>query len=141
LIRRGPLLYLVFPALLAGALIWGRTRGSLELETPLLGIFPGASTFLPEAGILHAYASDGTLLGWAATGSANGYGGPMTLLVGIDTLGSVAGVEVVEQRETPIFWRMVRAPTYFEHVTGTGFRQITRPSAPRALCPCTAQPL
>jgi hypothetical protein len=124
LIRRGPLLYLVALVLLAGALLWDRTRGSLELEPPLLRIFPEASTFQPQGGILQAYDSGGTLLAWAATGSANGYGGPMTLLVGIDTLGGVAGVEVVEHRETPIFWRMVRAPTYFEHVTGTGFRQI-----------------
>ncbi|MFC1575339.1 FMN-binding protein [Gemmatimonadota bacterium] len=119
------LLYLMALAFLAGAIIWGRTRGARELEPPLLRVFPEAGGFRLQEGVHHAYARDGTLLGWAATGTANGYGGPMILLVGIDTLGGVAGVEVVEHRETPIFWRMVRAPAYFEHIAGTDFREVS----------------
>ena len=48
----------------------------------------------------------------------------MLLVVGIDTLGDVAGVRVVEQRETPVFWRMVRAPDYFRGITGSPFDSI-----------------
>ena len=117
--------YLLALAFLAGAVVWGRTRGALDLEPPLSRIFPEATTFQIQAGLQHAYAPDGTLLGWAATGTANGYGGPMVLLVGIDTLGVVVGVEVVEQRETPIFWRMVRARDYFDLVAGTGFQELS----------------
>ena len=112
-------------ALLAGALAWGRTRSALELDAPLQRVFPEAASFRIEADVHAAFSSDGTLLGWAGTGRASGYGGPMVLLVGFDTLGLVVGVEVVEQRETPIFWRMVRAPDYFRAVSGFPFRDIS----------------
>lgn len=118
-------LYVLALAFLAGALVWGRSRGALELEPSLQRIFPDAASFESETGIHHTYSSSGTLLGWAATGTEKGYGGPMTLLVGIDTLGVVAGVEVVEQRETPIFWRMVRVPDYLEFVTGKAFQEVS----------------
>ena len=122
--RKGAL-YLGALVLLAGALIWGRSQQVLELDSPLQRVFPEAARFEPIGGIHHAFGPEGRLLGWAATGSANGYGGPMVLLVGIDTLGVVAGVEVVEQRETPIFWRMVRAGDYFEAVTGIAFEEVS----------------
>jgi hypothetical protein len=64
------------------------------------------------------------LLGWAALGKANGYGGPILLVVGIDLEGEVAGVEVVEHRETPIFFRMVRSDAYFEEVVGADFQEV-----------------
>ena len=93
---RRSLLYLLSFAILAGALIWGRTQAVLELDSPLKRVFPDATQFQVDQGTHLAYGADGALLGWAATGSANGYGGPMVLLVGIDTLGVVVGVEVVQ---------------------------------------------
>ena len=39
--------------------------------------------------------------------------------------GVVVGVEMVEQRETPIFWRMVRAGIYFKAISGAHFQEIT----------------
>jgi uncharacterized protein with FMN-binding domain len=125
MMNRRLLVYTFALALLAGALAWGRTRSGLELDAPLRRVLPEAASFRIEAGVHVAFSSDGTLLGWAGSGSADGYGGPMVLLVGFDTLGVVAGVEVVEQRETPIFWRMVRAPDYFRAITGSPFREIS----------------
>ena len=122
---RRALIYLASLVLPVGALIWGRTQDVLELESPLQRIFPDATHFRVEGGVHHAFGAEGTLMGWAATGSANGYGGPMVLLVGLDTLGVVVGIKVVEQRETPIFWRMVRAENYFDFVAGTGFREVS----------------
>ena len=88
---------------------------------PIGEIFPTAVTVEPASGIFHAYNDDGVLLGWAASGSAAGYGGPMLLVAGIDTLGSIVGVRVVEQRETPIFWRMARSEDILDSFTGTRF--------------------
>jgi hypothetical protein len=48
----------------------------------------------------------------------------MLIVVGIDTLGSVVGARVVEQRETPLFWRMVRADDYLEGVAGSTYDQV-----------------
>jgi hypothetical protein len=48
----------------------------------------------------------------------------MLLVVGVDTLGQVAGIQVVEQRETPVFWRMARPSQYFRAISGSGFDEI-----------------
>jgi hypothetical protein len=109
---------------LAGALAYGWVHAASDLEPHLREIFPGAAAFQTQEGIHHAYNASGLLVGWAGTGSANGYGGPMLLLVGVDTLGAVAGIRVVEQRETPIFWRMVRAGEYIGRVTGIRFDDL-----------------
>jgi len=100
------------------ALLWGKTRAAPELGPLLLEIYPDAEILQLQRGVHHAYDASGALLGWAATGEGRGYGGPITLLVGIDTSGTVAGIRVVEQRETPIFWRMARAQEFFRGVTG-----------------------
>ncbi len=119
--RRSLYLYLFAALLLAGALAYGRTRGAPDLETPTREVFPGAGTVALQRDVLHVYDEEEVLIGWAGTGSAAGYGGPMVLLVGIDTLGQVAGVRVIEQRETPIFWRMVRSSKYFDALLGSHF--------------------
>jgi NosR/NirI family transcriptional regulator, nitrous oxide reductase regulator len=124
--RKGARLYglLLAALLLALALVLGRTRAAPELEPLVREIFPESSAIQVQRGIQHAYGPSGALLGWAATGEARGYGGPLSLLVGIDTLGSVAGIRVVEQRETPIFWRMARAQEYFRGVTGRRYDEL-----------------
>jgi len=110
--------------LLAGALVYGRTRSAPDLITPIQEIFPGSQRVEVQRGIHHVYDEAGELMGWAGAERSNGYGGPMVLIVGIDSLGLVAGVRVVEQRETPIFWRMVRASEYFRGITGSRFHSI-----------------
>ena len=122
--RRSLYPYLFAALLLVGALVYGRTRGAPDLETPTREIFPEAVSVSPQRDVLHVYDGDEVLIGWAGTGSAAGYGGPMVLLVGIDTMGQVVGIQVIEQRETPIFWRMVRSSTYFDRLLGSRFDDI-----------------
>jgi hypothetical protein len=111
--------------LLAGALAYGRTRGAPDLETPAREIFPRAASIALRQGVLHVYDGEEALIGWAGTGSAAGYGGPTLLLAGIDTLGQVVGIRVIEQRETPIFWRMVRSSDYFDALSGSHFEDVS----------------
>lgn len=119
------LLRFLFAAVfLAGALAYGRTRAAPDLITPVREIFPGSQRVEVQRGIHHVYGDDGEVLGWAGAGTASGYGGPLLLVVGIDTVGRVAGVRVVEQRETLVFWRMVRASDYFQGITGSSFDSI-----------------
>jgi hypothetical protein len=42
----------------------------------------------------------------------------------LDTLGAVAGIRVVEERETRVFWRMARAPEYFRALVGMRYDDI-----------------
>ena len=122
--RRTLLRILIVFATLALALAFGRTRAAPDLTVPIGEIFSEATSFVEERGVFRAYDGEGLLLGWAASGSESGYGGPMVLVAGIDTLGRVAGVRVVEQRETPIFWRMARAPEYFNALVGVPYDEI-----------------
>ena len=89
--------------ILTGALAYGRTRSAPDLTVPIREIFPESQRIEIQGGVHHAYDGAGVLLGWAGAGAADGYGGPLLLVAGIDTLGQVAGVRVVEQRETPVF--------------------------------------
>jgi hypothetical protein len=114
-----PLIYLGALVLLAGALAYGWSHSVQDLQPHLAEIFPSAASFQVRDGVHLALNDAGRTVGYAATGSASGYGGPMVLLVGVDTAGAVVGVEVVAERETPIFWRMVRAPTYFDGIRGS----------------------
>lgn len=110
--------------ILAGALAYGWTHNAPDFVTPIRTIFPESQRIEVRQGVHHVWGSGGTLIGWAGVGTADGYGGPMLLVVGIDTLGLVAGVQVVEQRETPVFWRMVRSPDYIREITGAQYNAI-----------------
>ena len=126
-VRRPParLIRFSFAALfLAGALAYGLTHNAPDLLTPIGEIFPESREIEARRGIHQVLGEGGVVLGWGGAESANGYGGPMLLVVGVDTLGKVAGVRVVEQRETPIFWRMVRANEYFRGITGSRFDDV-----------------
>ncbi len=117
-------LYLLAAAVLAGALTYGRTRAAPDPAPLIEEVFPDVAAIQLRAGIHHVYDTGGELLGWAGTGTAEGYGGPMVLLVGIDTVGAVVGLRVVEQRETPIFWKLARASEFLRAVTGSRFDEV-----------------
>ncbi len=116
-------LLVVFVAL-GLAVRYGHTRAAPDLTVPIGEIFPQAATFVQESHVFYVYDDDEALLGWAASGSASGYGGPMLLVAGIDTLGQVVGARIVEQRETPIFWRMARASEYLSAIGGAHYDAI-----------------
>jgi hypothetical protein len=130
-VTRGPskkhrikaVVYLAVFVALAAALSYGRTRAAPNLTEPIGEIFPTAAAFEVDGGVFGVYDDVGTQLGWAASGSAIGYGGSMLLVVGLDTLGQILGARVVEQRETPIFWRMVRGEDILESFAGVRFNE------------------
>ena len=122
--RTKAVVYLVVFVALAAALSYGRTRAAPNLTVPIGEIFPAAVTFELDGGIFHVYDEGGLQLGWAASGGAVGYGGPMLLVAGIDTMGQIVGVRVVEQRETPIFWRMARAGDLMASFSGRRYDEV-----------------
>jgi NosR/NirI family nitrous oxide reductase transcriptional regulator len=107
--------------LLAGALVWGRSHRSPDWRSAISELYPEAGEVRQQGQVFQVLGPSGMTLGWAGTGRAGGYGGPLLLVAGIDTLGRIVGARVVEQRETPVFWRMVRSPAYFDAVTGSPF--------------------
>jgi NosR/NirI family nitrous oxide reductase transcriptional regulator len=107
--------------ILGAALAYGRTRAAPDIATPIRAMFPSAAALTAVRGVIHVRDTQQRLIGWAATGSAQGYGGPLLVVTGIDSLGLVVGVHIIEQRETPVFWRMVRAPEVLGSLTGRRF--------------------
>ena len=116
--------YLLAVAALAAALWYGHAHHSLDLVDPVQKIFPDAEGLRPHGSIYQVIDQKGDQLGWAGTGTASGYGGPLLIVVGIDSSGTVVGARVVEERETPIFWRMVRAETYLARISGSHYERV-----------------
>ncbi len=84
-----------------GAAAWlGARRPEPDLYPFLKRAWPGASYEALDAGRFRV-TRDGTLLGFAATGSDYGYGGPMTLAVTVTPDGRLHSLAVLEYRDTP----------------------------------------
>lgn len=56
----------------------------------------------------------GEVVGYAATGTGSGYGGPMEVMVGVAPDGHILGVEMVAERESPGFFRLVEGSNLFD---------------------------
>jgi hypothetical protein len=111
-------------AALVAASIWGRARTLPDLEPYVLDLFGEDALIGESSGLLSVHNEAGALLGWAAAGEANGYGGPLLIVSAVDTSGNMIGACIVEHRETPVFYRMVRSTDYFESAAGIPFTDI-----------------
>lgn len=86
---------------------------------------------LPEAGRFEAlrdncYAARGKgssqeLLGYVRIGEASGYGGPIRLAVAIDLHGDIRGLAIVNQKETPSFFRQSLAGGVLKSMVGKSY--------------------
>ncbi len=106
--RRATLPFLALVAL-AWAFAWhlGSQRPEPDLYPFLKRCWPGAD-FRPLAGGRFEVRRQGETLGFAAAGSAGGYGGPITLAVATDPEGRIARVALLEYRDTPDLMRSSR---------------------------------
>ncbi|MDR3121653.1 MAG: RnfABCDGE type electron transport complex subunit G [Clostridiales bacterium] len=67
---------------------------------------------------LYQAQADGVLAGYVATVLAQGYGGEVTVIVGIDGTGRVAGVRVAKHSETPGLGANAAKPEFYEPFAG-----------------------
>ena len=56
---------------------------------------------------------DGAHVGWALKVSSRGYGGPMVVVIGLDTSGSVTGATILSHNETPGLGTKVLTDAWF----------------------------
>ncbi len=123
--RKASLVRYIFVIAVLSATWWhGRTRSGPELTPHFQSIFPQATTFKSSNAVSTALDAEGKPLGWLTVGSAPGFGGPMLVAVGIQPNGEITGASVVEHKETPMFFQMVKAPDYFASLSGRGFDSI-----------------
>lgn len=90
---------------------------------PLAGkVLPGATSIERSGDLFVGRDAQGALVGYAAVGQGAGYGGPLRVIAGVDPQGAILGVEVVEQRESPGFFRLVRSSELVENYAGRTLR-------------------
>jgi len=63
--------------------------------------------------VYRALGSDGTLVGWGLRVAGRGYGGPIQLVLGLDSTGKVTGVTILTMNETPGLGTKVRSEEWF----------------------------
>ncbi len=102
-------LILVASFLLAGlAWIYGYFTSGVEVLPLVADVLPGATRVEPDGRIFVGYDSNGSIVGFAASGEAPGYAGPIELLVGVNLEGEIVGTTLIQQRESPSFFRLVK---------------------------------
>lgn len=115
--------WLVLGTLLAVVLAWvyGWLNAGFDVAPEALTVIPGATRVEVRGSIYLGYDASGQLVGYAGLGEAPGYGGPITLVVGLDPAGILTDVRVVRQRETPSFFRLLEREGFMAQFTGRGF--------------------
>jgi len=102
--RAGPA-FLAF-VVLTWAWAWRESanRPAPDLDPFLKRAWPGAQ-YAPLPGGAFEVKRDGSTVGYAAPGTASGYGGPLTLAVGTSPEGRIRSLAILEYRDTPDLMR------------------------------------
>ena len=95
-------------ALVVGAWLYGYFTAGADAAGLVAQVLPGAVTVERQGDLFVGRDAAGALVGYAGVGRATGYGGPLQVLAGVGPDGAILGVTIVEQRETPGFFRLVR---------------------------------
>ena len=89
------------------AIAWfiGKQKASGSLDPFISMAFPEAvDTNTSSNNVIEARSADGLVLGYISVGEASGYGGPLSVILAMDTAGNTSSLAVVDHRETPTFF-------------------------------------
>lgn len=114
---------LVSVVLIVAAWLYGYFAGGLNAAPAALAVLPGAVRVETRDSLFVGYDAADALVGYAAVGQAQGYGGPIALVVGLTPAGDITGVQLVQQRETPGFFRLVEGQGFIEQFFGQAYGQ------------------
>lgn len=97
-------------------------RQEAEFQSKLQALLPSAESFeeveLEEGGAYYLGKKGGKTVGAIMEGRAQGYGGPLRLLVALDGDGKVAGIQVIEHGETIGIGTRALEPGFLQQFTG-----------------------
>lgn len=116
--RRNRIITLAALVVLIAAWLYGYLSQGQDAQPLVSAVLPGAERVEARGEIFLAYDQAGNLVGYAGVGQGSGYGGPLEMLVGLDTSGQITGVKVVQNRETPGFFRRLPAEDFFRQFLG-----------------------
>lgn len=80
-----------------------RQKEELKRTEAIMAVLPGTEKLEENVpGIYQGFDTDGNLIGYATMGSAQGYGGPIKVMVGVTPdKNEVLAIEIVQHKETP----------------------------------------
>jgi electron transport complex protein RnfG len=113
-------------------------RTQADLEAALQELFPDADTFEDITGAIssptarigfenhYAVRRDGKLIGVAMRASGGSYGGPITVLAGVNAGGRISRIKILDHADTPGLGANAASPDYFidENETTTFYGQF-----------------
>jgi NosR/NirI family nitrous oxide reductase transcriptional regulator len=117
---------------LVAAYLIGVNRSKNDISLYLPNLVENADRFVKQAdGIYSAIIEssksaendDHQAKTYISMTEANGYGGPMKVLVAVDELGFVSNILVIENRETPSWYRKVIAEKYPEKLKNKSYKE------------------
>jgi hypothetical protein len=127
--RRQHLVTLAALLILVAAWLFGRAGAQTDDSPYVRDVLPGAEHIESRAdGLYVGYNTDDSgaqvIVGYAMTGTATGYGGPLALMVGTDPSGSIVGVQIIDHRETPNFFNQLNRAGYYDQFNGETYDNL-----------------
>ncbi len=120
--RRERVLVAITILIIAAAWVIGYFTSGVDVAPQVAELLPRAVHVEKQGDLFVGYNKDKTeTVGYAATGEAPGYSGPIQVLVGIDLEGNVTGIKVLKQSETPGFFRLVVNADMVSQFVGRAF--------------------
>jgi hypothetical protein len=110
-------------AILLVAWLYGFFASRSPVAPLVPNVLPKASTVKAVGETFVGYDAAGKVVGYAAAADATGYGGPIYLLVGVDPLGEIQAIQIIEQRETPGFYSLLKGQRFFQQFLGKSVDQ------------------
>jgi Na+-translocating ferredoxin:NAD+ oxidoreductase RnfG subunit len=124
--RQERLLALSALGLIALVWIFGAIRAEANLMPAIQQAMPEANHFKRQAdGLYLAYqdTSEQALMGYVALGEADGYGGPLTLAVGVDLEGKIVNTVIADTKDTPAWMAKVKRADFSTSLVGKSYDQ------------------
>ncbi|MCE7982309.1 MAG: FMN-binding protein [Caldilinea sp. CFX5] len=115
--RREHVIMIGTVVIIVAAWLYGYVNAGADATALVDKVLPGATTIEQRGELWIGRDAAGALVGYAGSGRGAGYGGPLQVVVGVDPTGQLLGVEMVEERETPGFFRRVRNSKLFAAYT------------------------
>ncbi len=114
---------LTFGALivLVAAWLYGFVAKGSDYASFVSNVLPGAERIERKGDLFTGYAGD-KLIGYAGVGTAQGYGGPLNVVVGINDQGDIIGVQVISNKETPGFFRLIKNTRFLDQFMKLGYQ-------------------
>lgn len=117
-LRQRRIVLVVSFAIALAAWLFGYFTSGVDILPLVPEVLPGAVRVESEGRLFVGYDADGEIVGYAASAEAAGYAGPIEMLVGIDPDGDIIGTYLVQQRESPGFFRLINGAGLVDQFTG-----------------------